>query len=91
MVPFAERIRREAGIVTRAVGLIDEPLVAEAIVAEGGPTSWRSPAAILADPRWPWRAASLLGEAVHPSTSTPRCAPVIARWAPPVTTDKAAA
>ena len=34
-VPFAERIRREAGIVTRAVGLITEPEEAEAIVGEG--------------------------------------------------------
>ena len=33
-VPFAERIRREAGIATRAVGLITEPAMAEAIVAE---------------------------------------------------------
>jgi len=33
--PFAERIRREAGIATGAVGLITEPADAEAIVAEG--------------------------------------------------------
>ena len=34
-VPFAERIRREAGIATGAVGLITDPDQAEAIVAAG--------------------------------------------------------
>ena len=71
MVPFAERIRREAGIVTRAVGLIDQPLQAEAIVAEGRADIVALARAMLADPRWPWRAASLLGEPVHPVTSMP--------------------
>ena len=33
-VPFAEKVRREAGIVTRAVGLIATPQQAEAIIAE---------------------------------------------------------
>ena len=91
MVPFAERIRREAGIITRAVGLIDEPMIAEAIVADGRADLVALARAILADPRWPWRAASLLGEAVHPVDQYARCARVIAKWAPPVTTDKAAA
>ena len=35
MVPFAERIRRDAGIATAAVGLITEPAQAEEIVANG--------------------------------------------------------
>ena len=34
-VPFAERIRREAGIATGAVGLITEPGQADAIIATG--------------------------------------------------------
>jgi len=83
MVPFAGRIRREAGIVTRAVGIIDQPLVAEEIVAEGHADIVALARTMLADPRWPWRAASLLGEPVHPVNQYARCAPVIARWAPP--------
>jgi 2,4-dienoyl-CoA reductase-like NADH-dependent reductase (Old Yellow Enzyme family) len=83
MVPFAERIRREAGIVTRAVGLINQPLHAEEIVAKGHADIVALARAMLADPRWPWRAASRLGEPVHPVNQYARCAPVIARWAPP--------
>jgi 2,4-dienoyl-CoA reductase-like NADH-dependent reductase (Old Yellow Enzyme family) len=83
MVPFAERIRRETGLVTRAVGVIDQPLQAEEIVAEGHADIVALARAMLADPRWPWRAASLLGEPVHPVNQYARCAPVIARWAPP--------
>jgi 2,4-dienoyl-CoA reductase-like NADH-dependent reductase (Old Yellow Enzyme family) len=60
-VPFAEKIRREAGIATRAVGLIDRPEDAEAIVAEGRADLVALARAILADPRWPWRAAATLG------------------------------
>jgi len=59
-VGFAERIRREAGIATAAVGLIHTPDMAEEIIANGradfvvlGPT-------LLADPVWPLRAAKAL-------------------------------
>jgi 2,4-dienoyl-CoA reductase-like NADH-dependent reductase (Old Yellow Enzyme family) len=83
MVPFAERIRREVGIVTRAVGLIDQPLQAEEIVAEGHADLVALGRAMLADPRWPWRAASLLGEHVKPIGQYARSAPLVARWAPP--------
>ena len=89
MVPFAERIRREAGIVTRAVGLIDEPLVAESIVADGRADIVALARAMLADPRWPWRAASILGEPVRPVDQYARCARVIANWAPPTASSTA--
>ena len=72
-VPFAEKIRREAGIVTRAVGLITEPQQAEAIVAEGKADMVALARAILADPRWPWRAAAALGaEFTPPPQYAPR-------------------
>ncbi len=83
MVPFATRIRHEAGIPTRAVGLIDDPLVAEAIVADGRADMVALARAMLADMRWPWRAASRLGEPLHPVHQYGRCTPVIHRWAPP--------
>src|SRR5690606_8420453 len=65
-VPLAERIRRDAGIVTRAVGLITDPAEAEAIVAEGKADMVALARALLADPRWPWRAAATLGEKLSP-------------------------
>jgi 2,4-dienoyl-CoA reductase-like NADH-dependent reductase (Old Yellow Enzyme family) len=82
-VPLAERIRRGAGIATRAVGLIDDPAVADAIVAEGKADLVALGRGILADPRWPWRAASILGEPLRPVAQYARSAPLFAKWAPP--------
>jgi 2,4-dienoyl-CoA reductase-like NADH-dependent reductase (Old Yellow Enzyme family) len=66
-VPFAERVKKEAGIVTGAVGLISDPQQAEAIIA-GGQADFVSLArAMLFNPRWPQHAAAALGaESVWP-------------------------
>ena len=79
-VPFAERIRAEAGIATRAVGLIDDPRMAEAIVAEGKADLVAVARAVLADPRWPWRAAAVLGAPLHVVPQYARSAPFVERW-----------
>ena len=63
-VPFAERIRREAGIPTGAVGLITEPDQAEAILHEGRADLVLLGRELLRDPRWPLRAARELGAVV---------------------------
>lgn len=55
-VPFAERIRREAGIATGAVGLITEPAQAEAIIAEGRADLVLLGRQLLREPHWPARA-----------------------------------
>jgi 2,4-dienoyl-CoA reductase-like NADH-dependent reductase (Old Yellow Enzyme family) len=81
-VPLAERIRRESGILTRAVGLIDDPFVAEDILAEGKADLIALGRAFLADPRWAWRAAAALGEPLRPIPQYHRAAPLIAHWAP---------
>jgi 2,4-dienoyl-CoA reductase-like NADH-dependent reductase (Old Yellow Enzyme family) len=60
-VPFAERIRAEAGVPTLAVGLIDDPRQAEAIVAEGRADCVALARAMLREPHWAWRAAQELG------------------------------
>lgn len=60
-VPFASRIRREAGIATGAVGLITEPEQAEAIVAGGDADLILLARELLRDPYWPRRAAKALG------------------------------
>lgn len=60
-VPFAERIRREAGVATGAVGLINEPEQAEEIVASGKADVVFLARAELRDPYWPLHAAKRLG------------------------------
>jgi 2,4-dienoyl-CoA reductase-like NADH-dependent reductase (Old Yellow Enzyme family) len=60
-VPFAERIRREAGIATGAVGLITEPAQADAIIREGRADLVLLARQLLREPSWPLRAAHELG------------------------------
>ena len=60
-VPFAERIRRDAGIGTMAVGLIIDPAQAQAVVAEGKADLVAIAREVLYDPNWPLHAAALLG------------------------------
>jgi 2,4-dienoyl-CoA reductase-like NADH-dependent reductase (Old Yellow Enzyme family) len=58
--PFAERVRRDAGIATGAVGLITEPADAEAIVADGRADLVFLARELLRDPYWPLFAAQAL-------------------------------
>jgi len=60
-VPFADRIRRDAGIATGAVGLITEPTHAAEIVANERADLVFVARVLLADPGWPLRAAKALG------------------------------
>ncbi len=63
-VPFAARIRTEAGIATGAVGLITEPTQAEQILAEGSADLVLLGRELLRHPRWPLQAAQVLGAEV---------------------------
>ena len=60
-VPFAETIRREAGIATGAVGLITTPAQAEEILAKQQADVILLGRELLRDPYWPLRAAQSLG------------------------------
>ena len=62
--PLAERIRRDAGIATGAVGMIAEPADAEAIVAGGRADLVILARELLRDPYWPLFAARALGAEV---------------------------
>ncbi len=62
-VPFAERIRRDAGIATAAVGLITEAAQADAIVARQQADLVYLARQFLRDPYWPYHAAKVLGRA----------------------------
>ena len=61
-VPFARRVRTEAGIPSGAVGMITEPKQAEEILAEGSADVVLLARELLRDPHWPLRAAYELGE-----------------------------
>lgn len=59
-VPFAARVRAEAGVTTGAVGLITEPAQAEQIVATGQADAVLLARQMLRDPYWPLHAAAAL-------------------------------
>jgi 2,4-dienoyl-CoA reductase-like NADH-dependent reductase (Old Yellow Enzyme family) len=61
---FAQRIRRETGSCTAAVGLITEPAQADEIVRTGQADLVLLARQLLRDPYWPLRAARQLGVAV---------------------------
>ncbi len=63
-VPFAARIRREAGIATAAVGLITEAKQAQEIVARGDADFIVMARELLRDPYFPRRAAKELGTTI---------------------------
>jgi 2,4-dienoyl-CoA reductase-like NADH-dependent reductase (Old Yellow Enzyme family) len=60
-VPFAERVRQEAEILTAAVGLITTPQQADAIVRSEQADLALIGRESLRDPNWPLRAAQALG------------------------------
>jgi 2,4-dienoyl-CoA reductase-like NADH-dependent reductase (Old Yellow Enzyme family) len=59
--PFAERVRREAKVLTGAVGLITEPAQADTIIRTGQADVVLLARELLRDPHWPLRAARTLG------------------------------
>jgi 2,4-dienoyl-CoA reductase-like NADH-dependent reductase (Old Yellow Enzyme family) len=62
-VPFAARVRAEAGIATMAVGLITEPRQAEAILQDGQADLIALARELMWNPNWPAHAAAALGVA----------------------------
>ena len=60
-VGFGARVRKEAGIVTRSVGLIADAHVAEEIIASGQADMIAIARGAIYDPRWAWHAAEELG------------------------------
>lgn len=71
-VPFARRIRQEAGVRTGAVGLVTEPKQAEEILASGAADVVLLARALLRDPHWPLRAAHELGVPVGKGVDWPK-------------------
>ena len=63
-VPFAERIRKEAGVPTGAVGMITTPAQADDIIRTGRADCVFLARELLRDPYWPLHAAKALGHDV---------------------------
>ncbi len=76
---LSERIRKEAGIACRAVGLISTPKQAERILSEGHADMVALARAMLDDPHWGWHAAQALGAEVARPKQYQRAAPKL--WA----------
>jgi 2,4-dienoyl-CoA reductase-like NADH-dependent reductase (Old Yellow Enzyme family) len=60
-VAFAARVKKEAGIATRAGGMIVDPQHAADIVESGAADMVAMARAFLDNPRWPWHAAERFG------------------------------
>lgn len=60
-VPFARRIREEVGIPVTAVGMLEEPALAESVIANGDADLLAIARGMLRDPYWATHAAIALG------------------------------
>jgi 2,4-dienoyl-CoA reductase-like NADH-dependent reductase (Old Yellow Enzyme family) len=82
--PFAEQIRREANILTGAVGMITSPVQAEHILVTGQADAVIIARELLRDPYWPLRAARDLGQPVSWPVQYLRAAPEASQARVPV-------
>ncbi len=80
-VPFAERIRHEAGVRTAVVGMITEPAQAEQIVSTGQADAVVMARELLRDPYWPLYAARALDQPLAWPAQYLRAAPAGGRTA----------
>jgi 2,4-dienoyl-CoA reductase-like NADH-dependent reductase (Old Yellow Enzyme family) len=64
-VPFAQRIRQDAGLPTAAVGLITAPEQADQVIRNGRADLVALGRELLRNPYWPLEAGRLLGYDVH--------------------------
>ena len=76
-VSFASEIRKATGLITRAVGMILDPIQAENILQAGHADQIAIARGFLDDPRWVWRAADILGVDVPYPPQYARAAPTV--------------
>jgi len=74
-IPFAQAIKEHVTMPVIAVGLITEPVQAEAIISTGQADMVAIGRDMLFEPHWPWRAAKILGEQVSIPPQYYRSAP----------------
>lgn len=74
-LPFSERIKQAVNVPVIGVGLITEPMQAEAALDYGHADAIAIGRAISFNPRWPWHAAAELGASIEIAPQYLRCAP----------------
>ena len=74
-VPFSERIREQADIMTWTVGMITKAQQAEDIVSSGKADMVALARGMMFDPRWAWHAAEELGAETEYPEMYARCRP----------------
>ena len=79
-MPIAARVKQEAGVLTRTVGLILTPEQAEKIVAQGEADQASLARGFLDDQHWGWHAAKALAAEVARPPQYARAGPKL--WAP---------
>ena len=85
--PFADQIRREANILTGAVGMITNAVQAEHILTTGQADAVIIARELLRDPYWPLRAARELGQPISWPVQYLRAAPEGSQAREPVDLD----
>ena len=85
-VPFAERVKRETGICTGAVGFITDPQQAEDILASGKADFISLARVLLFNPRWGQHAAIALGAEAAAMANAPQYDRVSSKVWPPAKT-----
>jgi len=60
-VPAARRVREVSGLPVAAVGILEDPSLAEQVLADGSADAVLVGRGALRDPHWPLRAAAELG------------------------------
>ncbi|HWK43571.1 MAG TPA: NADH:flavin oxidoreductase/NADH oxidase [Stellaceae bacterium] len=81
-VAYAGAIRRETGLVSMAVGMIDQPHQAETIIRDGSADLVALARGFLRNPRWVWDAADALGAEAHAPPQYARVRPSSRSTAP---------
>lgn len=76
-VPLAAAVKRGTGITTIAVGELQDPHLAEKVLADGDADLVAIGKGMLRDPRWPWHAAQALGHAFETIPNYRWCVPVV--------------
>jgi len=74
-VGFAEAIKQASGLTTMAVGMIRDPKLANAVVAEGRADMVALARGVMYDPRWAWHAAAALRASAPYPAQYARCHP----------------
>jgi 2,4-dienoyl-CoA reductase (NADPH2) len=78
MVPYAARIRQEVGIPVMAVGRLDDPALAERVVADGSADFVIIGRGLLAEPDWAQKLESGHPETIRPCIACNACVDLIA-------------